>query len=376
MTYYMTYGEFQEHLKAYYDRTNNRLQFVEMTAYLYKKGKLYDQITPPDLDIDYDNMTDTEFEKVIDSLPLSLNLYDGAPLAPTVQEADMIPTVRDVFVIRHPRYTRFSLHTHTYFEINYVAHGQGRFVFEEEEHIMHEGELCIIAPNSKHDFLIDDDSTVFTICIRKSTFDTTFFSIMTKNDLLSYFFRTILQGDNHANYLMFFTDKNEKLKRYIRNMIIESNKKDAYSNTCCISYTYLMFSTLLRDYSQTIQFYNYQMGTDFSLVLQYIQHNYQTLSLSSLAELFHYSEPHLCTLIKQNTGLNFTELIKRLRLSDAMDYLLNTNIKISEIADRIGYNSADHFSRVFRSVYKISPQEYRKHHKNTEPVFAPFVTRP
>ena len=111
-------------------------------------------------------------------------------------------------------------------------------------------------------------------------------------------------------------------------------------------------------------------------MLQYIQHNYQTLSLSSLAELFHYSEPHLCTLIKQNTGLNFTELIKRLRLSDAMDYLLNTNIKISEIADRIGYNSADHFSRVFRSVYKISPQEYRKHHKNTEPVFAPFVTRP
>ena len=39
--------------------------------------------------------------------------------------------------------------------------------------------------------------------------------------------------------------------------------------------------------------------------LQYIQHNYQTLTLASLAEFFHYSEPHLSTLIKQNTGKNF-----------------------------------------------------------------------
>ena len=158
-------------------------------------------------------------------------------------------------------------------------------------------------------------------------------------------------------------------------MMVESSKKDMYSNACCISYVNLMFSALLRNYSQTIQFYNYEMGADFSLVLQYIQHNYQTLTLSSLADLFHYSEPHLCTLIKQNTGLTFTELIKRLRLSDAIDYLLNTSLKVGEIAERIGYNSADHFSRVFRSAYKMSPQEYRKQHKDEEPAFVPFAIK-
>ena len=158
-------------------------------------------------------------------------------------------------------------------------------------------------------------------------------------------------------------------------MMIECSKKDMYSNTCCISYVYLMFSALLRSYSQTIQFYNYEMGSDFSLVLQYIQHNYQTLTLSSLAELFHYSEPHLCTLIKQNTGLTFTELIKKLRLADATNYLLNTSMKVGEIAEQIGYNSADHFSRVFRSAYKMSPLEYRKQHKNKEPEFVPFAMK-
>jgi hypothetical protein len=100
MAYYMTYGEFQAHMKDYYQRTGNRLQFPEMTEYLYNKGFLYDSIPAPDLTDDYDSMSDEEFEKVVDSLPLSLTLYDGAPLAPTVEEADLIPNARDVFVIR------------------------------------------------------------------------------------------------------------------------------------------------------------------------------------------------------------------------------------------------------------------------------------
>lgn len=372
MPYYMTYGEFQAHMKSYYFRTGNRLQFPEMTEYLYQKGLLYDTIEAPELTGDYSHMSDEEFDKVVDSLPLTLSMYNGAPLPFIVRENDLIPLTRDVFVIRHPRYTRPLTHKHNYFEINFVAQGQATFLFEKERHILHEGELCIIAPSSEHDFLIEDDSTVFTICIRKSTFDTTFFSLMSGKDLLSYFFRTILQGNNHSNYLLFFTKENHLLKQYIRNMMVESSKIDSYSNNCCISYVNLMFSTLLRTYSQTIQFYDYQMGTDFSLVLQYIQHNYQTLTLSTLAGLFHYSEPHLCTLIKQNTGFTFTELVKRLKLSDAMNYLLNTNLKISEIAEQVGYNSADHFSRVFRSTYKLSPQEYRKQNQNPE-TFIPFA---
>ena len=134
-----------------------------------------------------------------------------------------------------------------------------------------------------------------------------------------------------------------------------------------------MFATLLRNYSQTLQFYNYQMGSDFTLVLQYIQHNYRTLTLSSLAEFFHYSEPHLCTLIKQNTGYNFSELVRQLRMADAVSLLTNTELKISEVANRIGYNSADHFSRIFRQTYGMSPQEFKKTHLRKNDSFIPFV---
>ena len=374
MAYYITYGEFQQHMKDYFFRTGSRMQFPEMADYLYRKGLLSE--TPPDPILTsemFGDMDDDAFNKIIDQLPLELN--PQIAITPKVKESDIFPNSGDVFIIRHPRYTRPAPHIHNYFEINYVASGSCTFVFEKSKRTMQEGELCIIAPSSEHDLVIDDDSTVFCIMLWKSTFNTTFFSLLSRKDLLSYFFRTILQDDSHANYLLFFSENNKWLKQIIHNAMGESYKNDSYSNACCISWINLLFSNLLRNYSKTLQFYDYQMGADFSLVLQYIQHNYQTVTLASLAELFHYSEPHLCTLIKQNTGHTFTGLIKRLRLAEAIDYLTNTNLKIGEIAEKVGYNSADHFSRVFRSTYKMSPQEYRKQNSHTEEAFVPFEVK-
>lgn len=371
MAYYITYGEFQHHLKDYYQRTGSRMQFPEMTDYLYRKGLLFDS-PPQELAANkmYGPMPDDEFDKIVDSFVLTLT--PNVSVTSNVNETDIIPHARDVFVIRHPRYTRPAPHIHNYFEIDFVASGQCTFVFENEKHIMKAGELCIIAPHSRHDLTIDDESTVFCIMIRKSTFNTTFFSLMSQKNLLSYFFRTILQGDSHSNYLLFYSEDIVWLKNIMRNAMSECYKRDSFSNNNCISWIHLFFSHLIRDYSKTVQFYNYQMGTDFSLILQYIQHNYQTLTLSSLAEFFHYSEPHLSTLIKRNTGCSFTTLVKQLRMADAVSYLTNTKMTVSSIAECIGYNSADHFSRVFRSTYKISPQEYRRKHQTQEELFTPF----
>lgn len=376
MAFYTTYGKFQQQMKEYFLRTGQRMQFPEMVDYMYLKG-LLEEADPVSLpphefpDEAFDDMSDECFEQLNDSFILNVTPHQVRNTE--VMESDIIPNQKDVFIIRHPRYTRPAPHSHNYFEINYVASGSCTFHFEGENHTLQNGEFCIIAPGSSHDLVIDDDSIVYCIMLRKSTFHTTFFSLRSGRDLLSYFFRSILQNDTHSNYLLFFSENNKEIKHFVRSAMLESYRNDSYSNACCISYINLMFTNLLRSYSKTLQFYDYPTGTDFSLVLQYIQHNYQTLTLSGLADIFHYSEPHLCTLIKQNTGHSFTDLIKELRMADAINYLVNTNEKISEIAEHIGYNSADHFSRVFRNTYHMSPQEYRKTHKDEHEDFRPFT---
>ncbi len=372
MKRYITYGEFQKHLKEYYQKNGERLQFREMMGKLYCQGILSETPLPgiPSNRM-IDDMGDRELNDLIDTLPFTVNINATDPTY--VVEADIIPNARDIFIIRHPRYTKQLLHRHNYFEINYVSSGSCTFVFEDSSRVLRENELCMIAPGSLHDLIISDESTVLCIMLRKSTFNKTFLPILSRKDLLSQFFRTFLLSSTNKNYLLFFCERKKWIRQILFNAMAECYKTDAYSNSCCINWLNQLFTYLLRNYSKTIQFYDYQMGSEFSLVLQYIQHNYRNLTLSALAEFFHYSEPYLCTLIKQNTGQNFTDLVKDLRLSDAVDYLTNTDMRISEIAEKIGYHSSDHFSRVFRSRYHVSPQQYRKEHETDNAPLVPFL---
>ena len=73
MAYYITYGELQRHLKEYAERTGRRMQFPEMTDYLYRKGILSDT-RPKDIPVHkmFREMSDEEFEKIMDAMILTL----------------------------------------------------------------------------------------------------------------------------------------------------------------------------------------------------------------------------------------------------------------------------------------------------------------
>ena len=361
--FYITRGEFQNHLTKYLETQNREIDFLSLFRYLKNNGLLYDKC-PPERVYDYfEDMTDIDYLDYLNSAPLVFWDDFGENESDMITEEAIIPKEKDIFVLQHLNDLKDSIHKHDYFEINYVFNGQCRFYFEDEIKELKEGALCIISPFSKHEIKVDKNSAVVTICIRKSTFFTTFFSLLSQNDLLSLFFRTILYDSSKPNYLMFFTENTEPIKKIMRNLSLENTRYDTYSNNSCISWINLMFTIVLRNYNHSMQFYNYEVSSDFTLVLKYIQHNHHNITLSELAKMFHYTVPYISKLIKKNTGHNFCDLIKQLKMSDAVDYLIKTELKISEIAEICGYNSVDHFSRVFRSEYQVSPQRYRKENK-------------
>ena len=72
MPYYITYGEFQKQMTDYYRQAGKRMQFTEMTDYLYRKGLLQQTLEMPHVSGIFENMSDDEFEEIIDSFVLSL----------------------------------------------------------------------------------------------------------------------------------------------------------------------------------------------------------------------------------------------------------------------------------------------------------------
>ena len=358
MAYYTNYGALQREMTTYYQRTGRRLQFPEAVEAMYQRGELSD--LPPageENRLVAGNMEPEEFSRLVDSFRFQVE--PGAALREQVNEDDIIPLLRDVFIIRHPRFTRPYLHMHNYVEINYVAEGSCQLHFEQEVRTLRSGELCIIAPRSNHDIEVPDDSTVYSVMFRRSAFETSFFALLLHDDSHSRFFRSALRDDSAPDYLVLKAENPRWIQTILQNAMVECYKSDSFSDMCCVSYINILFACLLRSAGGALPAPG-EKNSAFTSVLHYIRQNYRTLTLAELAERFHYSKPHLCTLMKQNTGMRFTELVRHIRLSHAVEYLQNTNRSIGEIADAVGYHSADHFSRVFRSAYGISPQEYRR----------------
>jgi len=83
------------------------------------------------------------------------------------------------------------------------------------------------------------------------------------------------------------------------------------------------------------------------------------LSLGQVAKAVNTSTFYFCKMFKKATGLNFTDYVSRTRIEKAKNLLLNPNLRVSEIAFEVGFQSLTHFNRVFKKIVGESPTEYR-----------------
>lgn len=90
-----------------------------------------------------------------------------------------------------------------------------------------------------------------------------------------------------------------------------------------------------------------------------MQHQSEDLSLEQVAKAANTSTFYFCKIFKKYIGINFTEYVCRIRIERAKYLLLNPNIRISEIAFEVGFQSLTHFNRVFKRITGFSPSEYR-----------------
>ena len=88
-------------------------------------------------------------------------------------------------------------------------------------------------------------------------------------------------------------------------------------------------------------------------MLNFIQTNYQTVTLEDMAEQFHLSEPYISKYIKDRSGQTFGEHVAGKSL------LKNGNMTVENIAYAVGYQNVEHFNRVFKKNMEMTPIQYR-----------------
>jgi len=96
-------------------------------------------------------------------------------------------------------------------------------------------------------------------------------------------------------------------------------------------------------------------------VLSYIHQNYsKPLKLQEVAKILHYHPDYMTRCVKRTIGMNLSQYIMYYRISKAKEMLLNTSQTISSIAQEVGYEDITYFSRVFKKLEGITPQQFRR----------------
>jgi two-component system response regulator YesN len=97
-------------------------------------------------------------------------------------------------------------------------------------------------------------------------------------------------------------------------------------------------------------------------VRKFIQKNYddENLSIVALAEHVYLTPTYLSSMFKKSTGKTISEYIIEVRIEKSKEYLMDSKMKLYEVARKVGYNDPNYYAKVFKKLVGFTPSEYRE----------------
>lgn len=316
------------------------------------------------------NLTDSDFfSELIDNIPVREQEKDLIPMQPFAGEDSSVlylPSIVPFFIGRELPCSQMTPHMDNCFTILYVYKGCCTLRIDGTDHTMNAGEIAIISPHTVRCHTLGREDFVIGILIHRPVFEHSLFKAFRKNNPLAEFFRNAL-FQSQKGYLFFALPPSPDICQILQHLFQEYTHWDIYSQDLFEEYLDILFSLLMRNHEHTYQYYSGEHMPVFVAlphILSYIQKNFFSVTMEDLTKKFHYDRSYLSRQLHRYTGRTFTQIISECRLEKAKEYLCFTNWKISEVADRTGFHSQDHFTRFFRKETGISPREFRKTHQS------------
>ena len=134
-----------------------------------------------------------------------------------------------------------------------------------------------------------------------------------------------------------------------------------------VSYDEAKIAGQQTDAAQPVRLFSHIVGSNrrsgkdklITAIQEYIDLNLNgKLQLNEVAEVFGLSPAYLSVLFKKSTESGFSEYVNTKKIDKAKEMLLSGDMKIYEVADALGFESAYYFSKVFKKVDGHSPREY------------------
>jgi len=271
-----------------------------------------------------------------------------------------VPILSDFNIDRQtaePEMRAHSYHYHNAYEMYYLFSGDRYYFIKDKTYRAKSGTLVLIKPFEIHcaGNYSDEPYERMLISFKKDYVIPLALSVGA--DLLAPF-----ESESHVIELK---DEDRLLIEPLLNSMLSEYKKENGSYEPILKYALAELLAIASRYNEGRE--NAETGFQDSVnktvaeAAAYINNNYaEDITLSALAARFYISPCYLSRTFKRVTGSSFVDYLNGVRIKESRRLLLQTDMKISAIADAVGYKSATHFGRAFKAALGISALEYKR----------------
>lgn len=265
----------------------------------------------------------------------------------------------------HTRFINFPDHTHDYVEVIYACSGKTTHIVDGNYITLDSGELLLLGQHAHHSVMKAslNDITVNFIVLPEF-FNTALNTISGESTPLRHFLLDCLFGQNNGpNYLYFQVGNDQPIQNLVENLLfILLDEKRPNRRTLSQLTMALLFLNLM-NYTEKLA--SSKQEALVLSVLRYLDECYADSNLDRLAKQLNVDPSTISKEVHKKTGRTYIALLQEKRLSQAVYLLLNTDKKVADIAESVGYKNASYFHRIFLETYGVSPRIYRLQKQNT-----------
>ena len=261
----------------------------------------------------------------------------------------------------HTRFVHFPKHTHNYVEVIYMCSGKTTHIIDGKTVVLNQGELLFLSKNATQEIMpAEEDDIAVNFIIMPEFFSQALNMIeMEENPLRDFIIEALTGQDGNIGYLHFKVSGILPIQNLVENLIW-TIKNDVQNKRSINQMTMGILFLQLINHTDKVKVGNDNEDRQLLLtVLRYVEENYYKGELSALAKDLNYDLYWLSRKVRQMTGKTYTELVQNKRLNQAVFYLINTNIAVSEIGERVGYDNLSYFHKIFKKKYSMTPKQYR-----------------
>lgn len=252
----------------------------------------------------------------------------------------------------------FPIHYHPEFELNFILNGKGvrRIVGDHIEEI-EEIELVLVGPNLYHGWEMNKCTSKkiheITIQFHNDLFDE---ALLSRRIMLP-----IKEMFNRSNHGILFS---KKTALDLKERILKLSKLDGMDY---FLETISMLQDLATSRNQkllstfTVDNDKFEDDDKMKLIYEYVQNNFsEKMTLDDVSDAAMMSPVSFNRFIKKRTGKTFVNYLNDIRVGYAARWLVEKDLSISEIAFKCGFNNIANFNRIFKSLKKATPSQYRE----------------